>query len=146
MFIELGGCNINIYDKVILDSVYLKIEEGTFLRIHGENGSGKTVLLNTILGMNQHVKGSYHIEYDKDRTAYIPDAPFFLETETVDAAVGILCFFYNKTKEEVYNLLSFLGLNVENIKTDTISSLSKGMRKKLCIVPLFFQGIDFFFL
>ncbi|MBS4750911.1 ATP-binding cassette domain-containing protein [Granulicatella sp. zg-ZJ] len=146
MEIYFENCNINIYDKNILSDVTFVLRKGDFYRIKGNNGSGKTVFLNTILGLNRHVEGKYKVFFNKDTVSYITANPFFLDSEKVSSVIDILSFFYNVSKADIIDKLDILDMNFENIKGKKTFELSTGMRKKLCLIPLFFENIELYVL
>jgi len=139
MNIKLNNCTIYMKDEVILEDVFLDIDNGIFLRIKGENGSGKTVLLNTILGLNKNTSGSISRKYDKADLCYISDTPFFFDDEKVEEVIWTLAKFYSSTYKVLEDISSTLNLNLASIKKKKIYELSKGTRKKMMILPLFIE-------
>lgn len=138
MEIYFKNCNINIYDKNILSDVTFILKKGDFYRIKGSNGSGKTVFLNTILGLNSHVEGNYKVFFNKDTVSYITANPFFLDSEKVRSIIDMLCFFYNVPKLDVISKLDILNMNFEDVKGKKAFELSTGMRKKNMSYTAFF--------
>ena len=53
----------------ILKNINIEVEEGDFLTIIGENGSGKTSLIKCILGLNKISKGTIEVN---GRVGYLP--------------------------------------------------------------------------
>lgn len=60
--IDLRHLRIQRGDKVILDGIDLDIDAGSFVAIVGPNGSGKTTILKTLLGLAAPYEGLIHID------------------------------------------------------------------------------------
>lgn len=146
MEIYLKNCKICIYDKIIIEDATVSLLNGGFYRVSGPNGSGKTVFLNTILALNKHIEGDYKIIYDKKCTSYIPANQFFLDSDSVEETLNTLCFFYNISKTDLNVPLGKLDMDYSEISQQKINELSTGMKKKLCVLPLFFENIEFYVL
>lgn len=146
MEIEFKNCDICIYENLILKSVHLKIEEGKFYRFIGENGSGKTVLMNSLLGLNKHVIGDKNVMYEKDKVCYISETAFFFDDDKVTDVLKDICFFYNTNKNKLEDILKQMSINMDDLVSKKIFELSKGMRKKMMILPLFLDNCEILFL
>ncbi|MBD3386132.1 ATP-binding cassette domain-containing protein [candidate division KSB1 bacterium] len=59
--IDINDLWVAFQDKVVLESVTLKVQEGELCGILGPNGSGKTTLLKTILGLIKPIAGSVRV-------------------------------------------------------------------------------------
>lgn len=129
MKFKLETCDIYIAEKKILENVSLSIKEGTFLRIKGKNGAGKTVLLNTLLGINKQVEGQIAIAYQKTQICYITDTPFFFDDEKVSEVLLTLAFFYKQKDALFEQYCQQIDLDIATIKHKKIHELSKGMKK-----------------
>jgi ABC-type Mn2+/Zn2+ transport system ATPase subunit len=60
MLIELRGVQVGYHKQAILPPLDLVISAGTLLGVVGPNGSGKTTVVRTILGLLPPVAGSVH--------------------------------------------------------------------------------------
>ena len=59
--IRVRGLGVAFDDRVILEDLDLDVERGEILGVVGGSGSGKSVLLNTILGLNAPVAGTIEL-------------------------------------------------------------------------------------
>jgi Cu-processing system ATP-binding protein len=135
-----------IYKKfgklTVLDGVSFSIETGGVYAILGPNGSGKTTMLKTILGLVLPEKGTVEIngtsilsawKYRKN-IAYLPQVPRFPENLTVRELVQMIADIRhtNGRSEELivrFGLSDFLGKQ--------LGDLSGGTRQKVNIVLAF---------
>ncbi|RCL04090.1 MAG: ABC transporter ATP-binding protein [Candidatus Tokpelaia sp. JSC189] len=116
--ISVRGITVQFANKVILDKLDLDIHRGEILGFIGPSGSGKSILMRTILGLNQRVSGEIKVlGKDIDR---ISDT----EKINIDMHIGVL-FQHGAL---------FSALNViENIKLP--------MREYLYISPELMDGL-----
>lgn len=142
----LNQCDINIRDKSILKKVCIEITKAKLFRFSGGNGSGKTVLFNTLLGLNTFTEGEIIISYDKKDMCYVTDTNFFFDDDMTGEVIKTLSFFYGETENDIYEAAQDLRLDVMAIKKSKISELSKGMKKKLAILPVMFDKPCIYFL
>jgi ABC-type multidrug transport system fused ATPase/permease subunit len=69
---QVHGLNLRIGNRDILKDIQLEVKEGEFVAIVGEVGSGKSMLLLSLLGETGASFDTYHIE-DKDVLKETPD-------------------------------------------------------------------------
>ena len=138
------------YDKeLILNNITFSLDEGDFLGIIGENGTGKTTLMRLILGFLNYNQGSIKLfgterKYFKNTellgyvsqkaNSFATDFPATV-FEVVSAALyskcGFLKFPSKKDKELVYNALSQVGML--KYKDRLIGRLSGGEQQRVFI-------------
>jgi ABC-2 type transport system ATP-binding protein len=80
-----------VYGNVTaLDSVDLRVPEGSVYGLVGPNGSGKTTMLSILVGLRRQTSGSMALRVDRKQIALVPDTPRFepwlTARETVDLA------------------------------------------------------------
>ena len=136
MNLSLQNITVSIGKKTILENVHYTVIPHTFTHIKGNNGSGKTVFLQTLLGFYK-VKGKRTTVYDTKQIIYIPDTPFFHDNTTLREVLLTYTYFYSVSQDTIQQILEFLEINHPlNLK---VSTLSLGTQKKLMILPLFFE-------
>lgn len=134
----MKNCNISIGETTILSNVNINLGKNDFLRIKGDNGSGKTVLLNSLLGLNPRgIEGDYTLIYNKNEICYITEKPFFFDNESVKNVLKTIMQLYSLKDSEIKQILNYLNLDIKNLQKKKINELSKGTRKKLHIIPMF---------
>ena len=134
-----------------LDSVDLKIRQGSFFGLLGANGAGKSTLINILAGLVKKTSGQIkisQIDFDKDnliakgKIGIVPQEvsldPFFTAREMIDIYAG----YYGIPKKErkTDEILEALGLtDKRNVKS---RGLSGGMKRRLLIAKALAHNPD----
>lgn len=137
--IEIQHIHKSFNDYVVLEDICMCIEEGTIHGIIGENGVGKTTLLQMIAGIYTVEKGTilvdgenpYNHSCTKEKIAYIADRNQYFEWYKVKEIVDFFEMSYptfSREKFNAYNKDFDIPLNKK------ISQLSKGMQMRLSIM------------
>ena len=145
-----------INEKVALNGISLKLEEGDFVTVIGGNGAGKSTMLNAVAGVWPIDEGQILIDgidvtrlSEHKRAAYL--GRVFQDPMTGTAAtMGIeenlaLAKRRGKTRllrqgitrqerDEYKELLKVLGLGLENRLTSKVGLLSGGQRQALTLL------------
>jgi ABC-2 type transport system ATP-binding protein len=134
-----------ILDKFVLSVDCLKLDVGEIVAIVGNNGSGKTLLLNSIL--NNILLDSGYIEIDtvnnklekwKTITGVYMNKNYLLDFMTPTEFLSFIGSFYNISRKDIPNILEryqyFLGSEFNSIKNKIISKLSSGTKDKIGII------------
>lgn len=144
---NLNISNVDIFygKDIILKNINYKFSKGNIYILKGENGTGKSSLINAIIGIRKNYKGKillnninvenlnmYYLR--KNTIKVVEQEPFILE-ETIENILKS-----NSYSEMFFNTLNFLNLNelVKKIKTtnniqNVILNLSGGQKQKLSI-------------
>lgn len=146
MIFKCKQTRLKIQDRILCESVSLEINEGECYRFLGENGVGKTLITQCILGLNHTLEKVELSNINNDKTVYISDSPFFLDNDSVLSVLMTLKLFYNLTIKDSLEIGKFLNIDLKPILSHKISTLSYGMQKKLTLIPLFLEGQSFFVL
>ena len=108
ILLEAKNFGVTLDQTVILKDLDFSIREGEFLTIMGPNGSGKTVLVKSLLGLLPHDGDlKWH---KKPRVGYLPQG--LNQTSVRDMPVTVHDFFsFKKLKQsEILKYLSLVGL------------------------------------
>lgn len=132
--------------QVLSDFINLELNDCDYIVILGENGSGKSSLIKTILGLNKKISGEIIMEgISKDEIAYLPqilsiaaDFPTSIMELVLSGFKIKKRFFY--TKEEKRKALETLEkFGIAHLKDRRFSSLSGGQRQRVLLARSFAQ-------
>lgn len=132
--------------QVLSDFINLEVSDRDYIVILGENGSGKSSLIKTILGLNKKISGEIIMEdISKDEIAYLPqilsiaaDFPTSIMELVLSGFKIKKRFFY--TKEEKRKALECLEkFGIAHLKDRRFSSLSGGQRQRVLLARSFVE-------
>ncbi len=143
--VEVRGLRKTYGGQLVLKGVDLTVERGDIFVVMGPSGSGKSVLLRHIIGLEEPDQGDILIEgqsiqtpgvMDRYRLAMVFQSGALLNSLTVGENVGLYLSEHRlKPAEEIERVvrdkLELLGL--KNIQDRSPSELSGGMRKRVAI-------------
>lgn len=132
--IEIEKVNKFYGTKKILEDVSFSIKPGEITALIGENGSGKTSLMNGLMKLTPVASGQFLIDGkpidfdDFNRISYIPDTIIVVKEMTIQEALDYMATYYS-TYDPVLakDLVTFFNLN----PGEKISHLSKGNTAKV---------------
>lgn len=124
-----------VKDRVILNKINLKVDEGMIYGFIGHNGAGKTTTMKSILGLTNYNSGKVIIDGKEiighqvltNVIGYLPENPMFYNYMTAIEYMGYLNRFQDKKLEKSY--LELVGLYSAMHKK--ISTYSRGMQQRL---------------
>lgn len=121
-----------------LNNINLEINEGEFVAIIGENGSGKSSLIKCILGLNKIQSGKITVT---ERIGYLPQIteiqnnfPASIEEIVLSGTIpnNVRKIFYTKEdKEKAKEVM--IKLNLYDIRKKCFYELSGGQRQRVLI-------------
>ena len=132
------------YENITLATgLSFEIKEGEYWCITGENGTGKTTLMKTILGLTKALKGSvkWCDEAVSDGIGYLPqqtdvqkDFPASVREVVLSGCQGRLGFrpFYGR-KEKETALLNVRRMGIEDISGRCYRELSGGQQQRVLL-------------
>lgn len=145
--IEIKNIHKKFGRKKVLDGVSFTFKRNEITCITGVNGTGKTTVMNAIMGLipldsgqiimdNRPVKNASY-----DRLAYIADSLTVPRYMTIQEAFNFMKTFYsNWNDEKAMDLLSFFKIDSD----ERMSELSKGSQAKVNMVLGIAQDADYY--
>lgn len=132
--------------KSVLSGMSFTAHKGEVTCLIGVNGSGKTTILNAIMGLTPFKKGDILIDGKRlhkemyEKIAYIPDTMTMISSLKISEAFEFMNDFYTVwNQEKAQSLLTFF-----NLTTDMkISELSKGNKAKVNLVLGLALDVDY---
>ena len=121
-----------------LKNINMKIDEGEFVAIIGENGSGKSSLIKCILGLNKYQEGKITVE---DRIGYLPQLteiqsnfPATIEEIVLSGTIpeNVRKIFYTKEDRKKAEKV-MRKLNLYDMRKKCFYELSGGQRQRVLI-------------
>ncbi|MBM7636036.1 ABC transporter ATP-binding protein [Streptococcus saliviloxodontae] len=115
------------------------VKEGEFVCLEGENGTGKTTLLNIIAGLTYSPNMDIEMFNEKisqnelkNSVIYVPTKPEFYNDFTVEEFIELIYFLWKQEKQfkaQVKKNIDLLGLTFS--PNQNVGSFSLGMQYKL---------------
>ena len=145
MILEIISINLSRNKKIIFKNFCLKIISSEIVTLIGRNGSGKTSLLEMIVGLLKPESGAIKInsinieeigERKRDQFIYIPYEDALKEDLTICENLQIWANLagVNLSKELFEKSLDYFSLS--EIKHVLVGKLSQGQKKKIALTKL----------
>ena len=145
MILEIISINLSRNKKIIFKNFCLKIISNKIVTLIGRNGSGKTSLLEMIVGLLKPESGTIKInnisieevgERKRDQFIYIPHQDALKEDLTIYENLQIWANIanVNLSKELFEKSLDYFSLS--EIKHILVGKLSEGQKKKIALTKL----------
>ncbi len=132
------------YDKVAVQShVNLTVHEGDFLAVVGNNGTGKTTFMKTLLGLLSPIAGNIHLGkgvrfndmgYLPQQTQRQKDFPASVWEVVLSGHInkhGLRPFYNKAEKEKSQELLEKIGIS--HLKHISYSKISGGQQQRVLL-------------
>ena len=143
--IEIKNVTKKYGNKVAVDDVSFKVNDGDIFAFIGHNGAGKTTLIKSIVGIHDFDEGDIiingkSIKKDpiscKKIMAYVPDNPETYEHMKAIDYINFICDMYEiDDKTRTKNIKKYAKLlDMEDKLNDTIDSYSHGMKQKIVLI------------
>ena len=144
MIFECKGVTLGYENKVVAKNLNFKIDQGDYLCVVGENGTGKSTLIKTLLGLIKplngeviaNVQGKNHkgVGYLPQQTQAQKDFPASVWEVVLS---GVLnndhrCPFYNK-KDKAEAEKNMEKLNILDLKKCCYRELSGGQQQRVLL-------------
>ena len=145
--LRVDGLSFSVDGKSILDDVSFSLEKGSVTLIAGRNGSGKTMLLKCLKGLEKETTGSIQLEGKelskrKDRLSSIAlvfqDASLEIVGSTVEKDIRFGLENQKKSPEEINRITDEIlrRFNIEHLRKSSPRYLSGGEKRKVAIASV----------
>lgn len=132
-----------------LEDINLHFKEGQAVSLLGPNGSGKTTIIKSILGLVIPDKGDIRINNElvkahhsyRSQIGYMPQIGRYPENMTIEQVINMLKEI--RTDVTAYDEELIEGFKINSLRKKTMRSLSGGTRQKVsaCLAFLFSPSI-----
>ncbi len=140
--INVKALDVSYGEVKVLDAVDLSVAEGETFGLIGLNGTGKTTMIKTILGLRSCDGGEITIDgqdrrhfESKKKTAYLPERfnpPWFLSgIEFIKFSLDLYGVPFDR--DHVSNMADRLSLD-HKVLGNRVQTYSKGMQQKLGLI------------
>lgn len=138
--IEISNLTASYNSHVAIEKVNLNIKEKEFVCLVGENGSGKSTIIKSIVGLHKQDKGTIKIKVDNSEISYLEQLNMkeldFPATAKEVIMTGMQkkgsSLFYSKEDIKAFDEICSL-LHIKNIVHKRIGDLSGGQRQRVMI-------------
>ena len=147
--LEIKSIYLNRNKKQILSNFNLILKKKTMLLILGENGVGKSSLLDTIVGLIKPQSGEITIEgkalkeienQKKDYFTYIPHEDCLKDSFSIEENIKIWLNLNSISLNEKQIYKKLITFNIHDIKDQLVRNLSHGQKKKVSLTKLLFSN------
>ncbi|MEA1973693.1 MAG: ATP-binding cassette domain-containing protein [Candidatus Cloacimonadota bacterium] len=152
--INISNLSVELEDSQILKNINFDISDSGFLTIVGKSGSGKSVLIKTIIGLIKSFAGKITIDGKINHLHKDKNISMLFQSSALLDSMNV---FYNvalplqehthltndQIKEKVISTLKFVGLH--NIENKVPSQLSGGMKKRVALARAIIQEPKYIF-
>ncbi len=130
VLLEVNNFNVIVDGQTILANLNFKVDEGEFLTILGPNGSGKTVLLKSLLGLLPY-NGKLNW-YKKPRIGYLPQGLNQMSVRDLPLTVSDFFALKKIKNEDILKHLPLVGLD-DNVLNKRAGYLSGGEFQRMLV-------------
>lgn len=141
--ININKLNISFKDITVIKDFSLTVEPGESILLFGQNGTGKSSIIKSIMGLVDYTGtievNSLDISKDylyKKYVGYVPDSFSYFEYFTFQEYLKDVSLLRGYSYEDVSKRINLYlsSFGIESFLNQKISSLSKGTKLKLTIL------------
>ncbi len=128
--IKEGICGYG--DTKIVSQVNLTLSEGEFLILEGENGSGKSTMIKTLLSLIPPLGGEFIWHIPQSRVGYVPqdlELDLSAPASALDVVETAFLFRHKDNRAKATNSLQLVGLDGKELQR--FGTLSGGQRRRV---------------
>lgn len=128
---QIKGVSKAFGEKKLFEDVYLRCEGGERIALLGENGTGKTTLLNMLTGYDRPDSGSIRLG-PSVKAAYLPQVIHFAHPER--SMLDTMLYELDITPQSARNRLAAYQFTGEDVKPVSVLSGGELSRLRLCML------------
>ncbi len=128
--LKVKNLTVELDNEKIINNLSFRVEKGEFLTILGPNGSGKTVLLRTLLDLVPKYEGKITWQ-DNVKIGYLPQGLTHLKVKNLPLSVEEFLSLKNIKYDRIRKSLNLVGINNKNILKKRIGYLSGGQFQRM---------------
>lgn len=143
MYIQGKNLKLGYGSNVLVDKLNFEINQGDYLLIMGSNGTGKSTLVKSLLGLTPLLSGKFifkegftkkDIGYVMQQTKHQDDFPATVYEVVISGCLNQMNLrpFYNK-QEKARALANLKKLSILDLKDHSFSNLSGGQKRRVLI-------------
>lgn len=140
--IELKNLTKKFGDKIAVDNMNMRLEEGHVIGLIGQNGAGKTTTFRMMLDFIKPTHGTITwdnhaiINHDKQNIGFLPEERGLYQKLSIEQQVIYFAELHGMTKADAKQKLKhwMTRLDVVGKVTDKVQSLSKGNAQKVQLI------------
>jgi len=131
--LRVKNLSVELANTKIINDLSFEVTKGDFLTIIGSNGSGKTVLLKTLLGLIAEYKGE--IKWQKGiKVGYLPQGLTQLKLQNLPLTVKEFLDLKDVSSAKIFEYLKLVGVDDKDILAKQIAHLSGGQFQRILMV------------
>lgn len=153
MILSAKKLSIGYPELVVCKDINFSVNKGDFLCIVGENGTGKSTLIKTILGLNKSIKGDLNFaeDFDAKRVGYLPqvsemqkDFPATVREVVMSGFIGNnrWKFFFSKADKKLADEY-MKKIGILDLQKKSFRELSGGQQQRVLLTRALCSTDDF---
>jgi len=132
--LDVNNLSLSFDEQIVLKDISFSLKKGDFLNIIGPNGSGKTSLIEILVGLMRQSSGGFKLNSTK--IGFLPQKNNLKKNFPITVKEVIIGGFkkYNKKKddEKIEKWLEIM--NIKNLINNNVSILSGGQMQRVYII------------
>ena len=131
--LQVKNLSVDLANAKIINDLSFEVAKGDFLTIVGSNGSGKTVLLKTLLGLITEYKGEINWQ-SGIKIGYLPQGLTQLKVQNLPLTVKEFLDLKKVEDNKILEYLKLVGIVDKNILKKQMGNLSGGQFQRILMV------------
>lgn len=131
--LEVKGLKVKFGNETVINNLSFEIKQGEFLTVIGPNGSGKTVLLKSLIGLISSYEGE--INWNKNvKIGYLPQGLTQLKVKNTPLTVEEFLRLKGVGEKKIFELSELMGVKDQKFFKKLIGDLSGGQFQRMLMI------------